>query len=124
MAKRVLIVEHIKAVRDALEHRIKELAPDTDVVTASQAEDVLSRVVQQGERYDLLLVDNLTESSISGAEAIRQLRNAGITTPAYLLSSGQISQYAQHVGATGVFIKEDVKYGNGSFAEEVRQHLL
>ena len=124
MTKRVLIVDSVKAVREALEHRVKELAPDTDVVTVSQAEDVLSRVVQQGEQYDLLLVANITESSMSGAEAIRLLREAGITTPAYLLSTGQIGQYAQQVGATGTFVREDIQYGNGPFNQEVREHLL
>ena len=100
---------------------IKRHYPDIEVVAVPDGQSLVNKVM--AEDFSLILTD-FDMPGITGAEAVRMIRSAGKTTPAYLVSSIKLSPVEseflkRRYGITGYVHKSNVYT---ELADIVKQH--
>ncbi|MBI2135981.1 response regulator [Candidatus Woesearchaeota archaeon] len=121
MTKKVIIADDALHFRELYATIIPQAFPDVEVETVETAEDLVSCVLN-GD-YSLIVTDNNTQSRINGAEAIKQIREAGITTPIYMISAGSaaVQREALRLGATEFYGK--ALFDDETFITDITKHL-
>ena len=103
-AKRILVVDDVKAIRRALESVLS--APGVEVDTAGSKEEALAllgRVVYDGLVTDLRLADAEGEE---GFDLVRLIRERGLETIAVLMTGYRRKEYQETAAALGCEILE------------------
>lgn len=107
MKQRIFIVEDHEVVRESYTMFI-DLRDDLEVCGAvASGEEALENVPQADP--DLLLVD-ISLPGMSGIDLLEQLREAGVTVPALMLTGHDSASYqseARRAGAQGFVMKQD-----------------
>lgn len=83
---RVLIADDSETILLLLRRRLE--MEGYDVLSATDGQEVIDLVKREGLEPDLLLLDAMMPRK-SGIDALRELRGAGVTTPALIVSAHQ-----------------------------------
>lgn len=103
---RVLIADDHAIVRKGLAQLIREEFPDSEILEASNSQEVLEKV--KIGIWDAILID-ISMPGRNGLETLKQIRDFGIKAPILVISMHPEEQYAVRVlkaGASG-FLNKD-----------------
>ncbi len=121
MTKKVIAADDVQTHRELYAEIIPKAFPEVEVEIVETAEDLVSRVLN-GD-YSLIIADNDTKSKITGVEAIRQIREAGIQTPIYMVAAAStaVQKEALRLGANGFYDK--ATFDGDKFIADITKHL-
>ena len=105
---RILIADDHAIVRKGLRQIIMEEFPSANVEEANDAENLVSKTLQQD--WDVVICD-LSMPGRSGLDALRQIKQSAPSLPVLIMSMHPEDQYALRVlkaGASGYLSKESI----------------
>jgi DNA-binding response OmpR family regulator len=95
---RLLVADDSETVLLMLQRRLEMAGYDVD--TATDGEEVLSKLNAAEDEHDVILLDAMMPKK-SGVEALEELREAGIETPVLMISAHLDAQEPERMVALG-----------------------
>ena len=98
---RLLVADDSETVLLMLRRRLE--MSGYDVLTATDGNEAIERVEEAGDKLDLILLDAMMPGK-SGLDALKEMRAAGVKTPALIISAhldAQQPELMDEIGADG-----------------------
>jgi len=129
---RVLVADDMRLNRKLLVHMFQRIATGWQMSEADSGDEALRRVLQEGDEFDLIVMDEyFIGSELLGSDVVRQMRAANIHTPIVSCSGNassspddSINNRFREAGSDLVWSKPLPNWRDGTLQRQLRSILV